>query len=120
MSPYMRIALIVVAVAAIASTPLLWLVNGPDAGQLTGAAIQSATGVGALVWALLQRAGTSAAGPVDTAVETGRAEATGGGTARTGVRRARRTGAGAATAKRTGEATASGEGSTAVSGVDYG
>ncbi|AOP51495.1 hypothetical protein SL103_25980 [Streptomyces lydicus] len=99
---------------------MLWLVNGPDAGQLTGAAIQSATGVGALVWALLQRAGTSAAGPVDTAVETGRAEATGGGTARTGVRRARRTGAGAATAKRTGEATASGEGSTAVSGVDYG
>ncbi|MER8046430.1 hypothetical protein [Streptomyces sp. NPDC094032] len=40
----------VVAVAGIISTPLVWLLNSPDTGQLVGASVQAAAGIAALVW----------------------------------------------------------------------
>ncbi|RYJ29540.1 hypothetical protein CU044_2009 [Streptomyces sp. L-9-10] len=39
--------------AAIVSTPLYWLLGGPDSGQLAAASVQGATGVVALAWSLL-------------------------------------------------------------------
>ncbi|WTK42448.1 hypothetical protein OG610_40835 (plasmid) [Streptomyces anulatus] len=105
-----KITVIVVAVVGVVSTPLIWLLNGPDGGQLIGASVQAAVGIAALVWALLQHP-ASVSGPRDRAGRTGKA--TGGGTS--GVRRPGGRGRGAATARRTGEA--SGEGS--VSGIDY-
>jgi hypothetical protein len=37
------------AVAGVASTPLVWLLDGPSAGQMAGACVQAAVGIGALV-----------------------------------------------------------------------
>ncbi|MCX0245360.1 hypothetical protein [Streptomyces drozdowiczii] len=116
MSRTWKITVIVLALAGIASTPLIWLLDSPDSGQLVGASVQGAVGIAALVWALFQ----SPAGQVeDVAVQTGEAEAEDGGTAVTGVKRPRGRGTGSAEARRTGRAKATGEGSRAVSGVDY-
>ncbi|MEU6951899.1 hypothetical protein [Streptomyces sp. NPDC045714] len=106
-----------VASAGIVSTPLFWLLDKPDTGQLVGASVQSAVGIVALLWALFQR--PAAPGPSDAAIDTGRAEATDGGTAGTGIRRRGGGGHGSAQAERTGDATASGPGSAAGSGIDY-
>ncbi|MGW4506833.1 hypothetical protein ACWENO_19570 [Streptomyces sp. NPDC004436] len=99
----------VVAVALIVSTPLFWLLNGPDTGQLVGASVQAAAGVAALVWALFQR--SAPAGPVDKATDTG--EASEGGVTR--IKRPGGRGEGSASAEGTGDA----KGRGSVSGIDY-
>ncbi|MFE6023083.1 hypothetical protein ACFQ6O_42405 [Streptomyces sp. NPDC056441] len=111
----------VVAAVGVVSTPLLWLLGNPDTGQLVGASVQAATGIAALVWALLQRppAPVQVPGPADLAVGTGKADGTDGGTAHTGVRRPGGAGTGSAKAKQTGDATAQGSGSSAGTGIDY-
>ncbi|WP_327364934.1 hypothetical protein [Streptomyces sp. NBC_01296] len=116
MSQGWKITVIVLGAAGVVSTPLVWLLDGPDAGQLAGACIQAAAGIAALVWALFQHPGNRAD---DTAVRTGPARADDGGTALTGVRRPQGRGSGSAQAERTGGATATGDGSNAVSGIDY-
>ncbi|MDX3766913.1 hypothetical protein PV683_14325 [Streptomyces sp. AK08-01B] len=116
MSRGRKTAIVVVASAGIVSTPLFWLLDKPDTGQLVGASIQGATGIAALLWALFQR--SAAPGPDDAALDTGRAKASGGATARTGVKRGNAD-SGSARAERTGDATASGPGSTASTGIDY-
>ncbi|MFB8215009.1 hypothetical protein [Streptomyces anulatus] len=116
MSQGWKITVIVLAAAGVLSTPLIWLLNSPDAGQLTGASIQAAVGIAALVWALLQPGGNHTD---DTAVDTGQARASGGGTAVTGVRRPKGRGSGSAKAEGTGNATATGNDSSAISGIDY-
>ncbi|MGW4892522.1 hypothetical protein ACWEQL_09680 [Kitasatospora sp. NPDC004240] len=114
------VAVIVVAVVGIASTPVFWLMDGPDTGQLVGASVQGAAGIVALVWGVLQhRSAASGFGSIDTAVRTGAAEAADGGVARTGVRRPNGSGGGGSRAERTGNATATGQGSTAVTGIDH-
>ncbi|MFJ6431914.1 hypothetical protein [Streptomyces sp. NPDC091416] len=112
-----KITVIFMAAAGVLSTPLIWLLDNPDAGQLAGATVQAATGIAALVWALLQT--PPAAGPTDLASDTGDADGTDGGTAHTGVRRAAGAGTGAARAERTGKAVARGSGSRAGTGIDY-
>ncbi|MGW0960774.1 hypothetical protein ACWD4K_17435 [Streptomyces gelaticus] len=121
MSPGWKITVMMVAVASVVSTPLVWLLDSPDTGQLVGATVQAATGIAALVWALLQRppAPAPVPGPADLAVDTGNADGSGGGTAHTGVRRPGGAGTGSAKAERTGNATAQGPGSSAGTGVDY-
>lgn len=115
-----KITVMVVAVAGIVSTPLFWLLNSPNTGQLVGASVQAAVAIGALVWAVFQQPPTGQAqGPVDTAISTGRAQATGGGRASTGVRRSAGAGSGSARAERTGDASADGTGSSASTGIDY-
>ncbi|MEU2794183.1 hypothetical protein [Streptomyces sp. NPDC007100] len=116
-----RSTVILVAAVGIVSTPLLWLLDSPDTGQLVGATVQAATGVAALAWALLQRppAPASIPGPADLALDTGNADGSNGGTAHTGVRRPSGAGPGSAKAERTGNATAQGPGSSAGTGVDY-
>ncbi|MFE2326039.1 hypothetical protein ACFXD5_19290 [Streptomyces sp. NPDC059385] len=115
-----KISVVVVAVAGVVSTPLIWLLDSPDAGQLVGASVQAAVGIAALVWALFQQPSAGQApGPADSAAETGTAEATNGGGASSGVRRPGGTGGGSATAERTGDATADGTSSRASTGVDY-
>lgn len=107
----------VVAVVLTASTPFFWLLDNPDTGQLVAASVQGATGIAALVWALMQ----SPANPQAevAVVDTGKAKATGGGRASTGVRRPQDAGSGAIRAERTGDATADGPDSSASTGVDY-
>ena len=114
-----KVLVVVVAAALAVSTPFFWLLDDPDTGQLVGASVQGATGIAALVWALLQSPATTAPGTTDTAVATGKAKATGGGTASTGVRRPQGAGTGSASAERTGDATADGPGSSATTGIDY-
>ncbi|MCB5167465.1 hypothetical protein LG634_21875 [Streptomyces bambusae] len=109
MSQGKKIAVIVLATAGVLSTPLIWLLDSPDAGQLAGATVQAAVGIAALVWALLQR--LPSAGPTDRAGRTGKAER--GGTS--GIRRPGGRGRGSATADRTGDAS----GANSVSGIDY-
>ncbi|MFE6698675.1 hypothetical protein [[Kitasatospora] papulosa] len=116
MSQGWKITVIVLAAAGVLSTPLIWLLNSPNAGQLTGASIQAAVGIAALVWALFQPAGTRTD---DTAVGTGQARASSGGTAVTGVRRPKGRGSGSAKAETTGNASAAGNDSSAISGIDY-
>ncbi|SOF02126.1 hypothetical protein SAMN05446589_9216 [Streptomyces sp. OV198] len=116
MSQGWKSTIIVLAAAAIVSTPLIWLLDSPDAGQLAAASIQSGVGVAALVWALFQHSGNRTD---DTAIRTGQARASREGTAVTGVKRSGGRSSGSAKAERTGDATASGEGSSAVSGIDY-
>ncbi|NEY35328.1 hypothetical protein GTU99_24665 [Streptomyces sp. PRKS01-65] len=95
---------------------MVWLLNGPDAGELTGASVQAAVGVAALLWALVQ----PPAGPTDdTAVRTGRVDARRGGTGVSGIRRPGGRGSGPARAHRTGPVTAHDDGSRGVSGIDY-
>ena len=108
-----KIVLIVVGVACIAATPVVWLLNGPGTAELLGASLQVGTGVAALVWAWLQpRQG-------DSATDTGQAKASGSGSAHTGIRRPGGAGTGSARVDRTGDATAVGSGSSAGTGVDY-
>ncbi|MFI0910503.1 hypothetical protein [Streptomyces abikoensis] len=116
MSQGRKIAVIVLAAAGVVSTPLIWLLDNPDAGQLAGASIQAAVGIAALVWALFQPSGNRTD---DTAVGTGQARASRRGTAVTGIRRPQGRGNGSAKAERTGDATATGDGSSAVAGIDY-
>ncbi|MFE2381102.1 hypothetical protein [Streptomyces misionensis] len=104
-----KITVIVLAAVGVVSTPLIWLLNSPSAGELVGASIQAAVGIAALVWAMFQH--SSPAGPTDKARRTGKAS--GGGV--TGIRRPGGRGRGAATAERTGEAS----GTNSVSGIDY-
>ncbi|MEU5226287.1 hypothetical protein AB0G55_27160 [Streptomyces toyocaensis] len=104
-----KITVIVLAAVGIVSTPLIWLLNSPGAGELAGASIQAAVGIAALVWTLFQH--PSSAGPIDRASRTGVARD--GGV--TGIRRPGGRGRGAATAERTGEA----NGENSVSGIDY-
>ncbi|MGW2027388.1 hypothetical protein [Streptomyces decoyicus] len=121
MSHGWKITVMVAAAAGVVSTPLVWLLDSPDTGQLVGATVQAATGIAALVWALMQRPPdpTPVPGLADLAVETGNADGTDGGTAHTGVRRPGGAGTGSAKAERTGNATAQGPGSSAGTGVDY-
>lgn len=119
MSQRWKITVIMAAAAGIVSTPLLWLLDSPDTGQLVGASVQGATGIAALVWALIQRPSTTVPGPADLAVDTGNADGTAGGEAHTGVRRPGAAGTGSARAERTGDATAHGPGSRATTGIDY-
>jgi hypothetical protein len=75
-------------------------------GVIAGS-VQCAIGIIALAWAVFV---PPAAPPVtgDSAVSTGRAQATGGGGAVTGVRRPREAAGASARAERTGDATAHG------------
>ncbi|OPC76592.1 hypothetical protein B4N89_46860 [Embleya scabrispora] len=99
---------------------MVWLVDGPDTGQLVGASVQGATGVGALVWALFQKPPVPAPQPVnEEAVDTGRAEATRGGDAHSGIRGPAGPGGGSARAEHTGDAVADGPGSSAGTGIDH-
>ncbi|MHA4820180.1 hypothetical protein ACXZ65_38190 [Streptomyces aculeolatus] len=109
MSQGRKITVIVLAVVGVMSTPLVWLLDSPNAGQLAGATVQAVVGIAALVWALFQR--PSSAGPTDKAVRTGRASRG----AITGIRRPGGQGRGSATAEQTGEAS----GENSVSGIDY-
>ncbi|MGW6145706.1 hypothetical protein [Streptomyces sp. NPDC055140] len=112
-----KIIVVVVAVVLTVSTPFFWLLNNPDTGQLVAASVQCATGVAALVWALMQSPATPEPGVA--AVDTGKAKATGGGRAATGVQRPQEGGSGPVRAERTGDATADGSGSSANTGVDF-
>ncbi|GAA2342581.1 hypothetical protein OHT20_15300 [Streptomyces caniferus] len=111
-----KIAIIVLGAAGVVSTPLIWLLGTPGAGDLAGASIQAAVGIAALVWTLFQPPGNDAE---DTAVRTGSARASGGGRATAGIRRPQGHGSGSAKAEDTGNATATGDGSSATSGIDY-
>lgn len=117
MSRSRKITVIAVAVVLMASTPFCWLLGNPDTGQLVGASVQSATGIAALVWALMQSADNPQPGFV--VVDTGRARATGGGRASTGVRRPQQVGDVSVRVERTGDATSDGPGSSASTGIDF-
>lgn len=121
MSQRWKVTVVVLATAGVVTTPLIWLLDSPDAGQLAGASIQGAAGITALVWAVFQRSSSlsPAPGPGDVAVDTGTAQATGGGAAHTGVRRPGGAGTGQGRAERTGDATAQDPGSSASTGIDY-
>lgn len=117
MSQAWKITVVVIATSAIVSTPLAWLLNGPDTGQIVGASIQGASGMAALLWALFQP--PSAAPPTnEELVDSGDAEATRGIDAQTGIRGAAGAGGGSARAERTGDAFADGPDSRAGTGVD--
>lgn len=109
MSQRWKITVIMLAVVGVLSTPLIWLLDSPGAGELAGATVQAAVGIAALVWALFQR--SPSAEPTDRAVRTGKASR--GGT--TGIRRPGGRGRGSAVVERTGEAS----GPNSVSGIDY-
>ncbi|MFE0903237.1 hypothetical protein ACFW3Y_08430 [Streptomyces rochei] len=109
MSRGWKITVVVLAVLGVLSTPLVWFLGSPGAGQLAGATVQAAVGIAALVWALFQR--PSPTGPTDQATRTGNASR--GGV--TGIRRPGGRGRGSATVERTGEAS----GENSVSGIDY-
>jgi hypothetical protein len=49
-----KIAVVVVAVGLTVSTPFSWLLDSPDTGQLVAASVQGATGIAALLWAMLR------------------------------------------------------------------
>lgn len=112
-----KYTLIAMGVAGIVSTPLVWLLGSPNSGQLVGASLQVAVGIGALLWAWFSGRDEWSE---DVAERTGGAEAFRGGTAVSGVRRRGRRWRWSAKARRTGQAKATGDGSTAVSGVDQG
>lgn len=119
-----KIVIGVIAGVGIALTPAYWLLGGSDTGQLVAASVQCATGIIALAWAVFA---PSAAPPApgdhpvagDSAVNTGKAQAVGGGRANTGVRRPPGAGIGPTKAEGTGTASAHGPGSTANTGIDY-
>ncbi|RLV09102.1 hypothetical protein CTZ27_08705 [Streptomyces griseocarneus] len=95
---------------------MAWLLDSPDGGQLAAATVQSAVSIAALVWAMFQHPENRTE---DTALETGEARAEDGGAANTGIKRPGGHGSGTARAERTGNATATGDGSSANSGIDY-
>ncbi|MGW2836143.1 hypothetical protein [Streptomyces sp. NPDC001286] len=119
MSRRWKIPALVVGGVLIVSTPFFWLLDNPDTGQLVAACVQCFTGVAALIPALFPSRATPESGPVDTAIGTGKAKATSGGEASTGIRRPRGSGSGSARAEQTGDAIADGSGSSASTGVDY-
>ncbi len=106
----------VVSVAGIVSTPVFWLWNGPNTGQLVGASVQAAVSIAALVYAVLAVPGP---GPRDRVARTGRVNARDGGQAVTGIKRPKGRGSGSATTTDTGPGTAAGKGSKGVTGIDY-
>ncbi|MFD7913066.1 hypothetical protein ACFV30_20475 [Streptomyces sp. NPDC059752] len=116
MTQGLKITVIGLALVGIVSTPLVWLLDGPDGGQMVGASVQAGAGIVALVWALFQQPGNRTE---DTAEHTGEAQAGDGATAVTGIKRPKGRGSGTAKVTRTGKATATGEGSIASSGIDY-
>jgi hypothetical protein len=109
------------AVLAVAS-PLAYTLASAGVGDAVSASVIAATAVAALA-ATLWPGGTDGPEPGSdgsgdaVAVDTGRAEATSGGYANTGVRR-RRGARGTARAERTGDAVAHGPGSHASTGVE--
>ncbi|QIY58339.1 hypothetical protein HEP86_32365 [Streptomyces sp. RPA4-5] len=117
MSQGRKVVIILVAVAGVVSTPLFWLLNGPNTGQLVGASIQGAASIAALLWAAFA-GGTPRSGARDRAERTGDAVATRGGQAVSGVIRPAG-GNGSATAQNTGAARADGAGSEGVSGTKH-
>ncbi|MFE4539314.1 hypothetical protein ACFRKB_30340 [Streptomyces scopuliridis] len=119
MSRSRKITVMVVAVVLMASTPFFWLMDNPDTGQMVGASVQGAVGIGALVVALMR----SSADPEPpqlgfVVLDTGRATVTDGGQAATGVRGTPEAGNVPFRVERTGDATADGPGSSASTGVD--
>nr|WP_245237348.1 hypothetical protein [Streptomyces iakyrus] len=92
---------------------MVWLLSGAGTGELVGASLQVGTGVAALAWAWLQPR------QADSATDTGRANASGGGSAHTGIRRPGGAGTGSARVDRTGDAASDGSGSSAGTGIDY-
>ncbi|MFJ8855453.1 hypothetical protein [Streptomyces sp. NPDC102437] len=117
MSRRRKIMVLVAAVMLSVSTPFFWLLDNPDTGQLVAASVQGATGIAALAWALVP----SPAGlqPGAAAVDTGKARATGGGRASSGVRGPQGAGHGPVRAERTGDAIADGPDSSASTGIDF-
>jgi hypothetical protein len=115
-----KFTVMVVAVVLTVSTPFFWLLDNPDTGQLVAASVQGATGIAALVWSLMQSPADPRQ-PAVVAIDTGKAEASAGGRASTGVRRPQDAGSGngPVRAERTGEARADGPGSSASTGVDF-
>ncbi|MDT3395338.1 hypothetical protein RKE29_01515 [Streptomyces sp. B1866] len=117
-------AIVAAAAAAIVSTPLYWLLGGPDTGQLVAASLQGATGVFALAWALL----TSPVAPepvprdvTDVVVKDGgSASASGGGTAISGALLRNGAVREPIWVEKSGHATAEGAQSTACSGIYLG
>ncbi|MFF1640634.1 hypothetical protein ACFVXA_23985 [Streptomyces sp. NPDC058246] len=111
--------------AGIVSTPLFWLLNSPDTGQLVAASVQGLVAIAAFVWALMQppagpsRPPSANSAAADRAAHTGGAEARDGGSAATGIRRAAGSEGGSAVAEHTGDATAHGPGSSASTGIEY-
>jgi hypothetical protein len=67
MPPKWRAVLIVVAVAGIVSTPLFWLLNNPDTGQLVAASVQGLVAIAAFVWVLMQPPAPTPAPPAGSA-----------------------------------------------------
>ncbi|MFE5375678.1 hypothetical protein [Streptomyces mirabilis] len=112
-----KITVLVVAVALTVSTPFFWLLDSPDTGQLVAASVQGATGIAALVWALMQS--SASLQPAVAVADTGKAKATGGGRASTGVRGPQDAASGPIRAERTGDATADGPDSSASTGIDF-
>lgn len=124
MPPKWRAVFLVVAVAGIVSTPLFWLLDSPDTGQLVAASVQGLVAIAAFVWALIQSPAPSPAPPADSpgadrVAHTGRAEAGDGASAATGIRRPAGSDGGGAVAEHTGDATAHGQGSSASTGIEY-
>ncbi|MEU0991601.1 hypothetical protein [Streptomyces sp. NPDC005953] len=117
----MKVAIMTGAAAAIASTPLYWLLGGPDSGRLVAASVQGATGVIALVWSLFTSPGSpeprTATDAVDIVSGSGRASASDGGTAVSGGVRGSVADSIPMRVQDSGKVTAEGPGSFACSGV---
>ncbi|MQT00477.1 hypothetical protein FF041_09625 [Streptomyces jumonjinensis] len=108
------------AAVAIVSTPLYWLLGGPDGGQLAAASVQGTTGVIALAWSLLTSPAAAELGSTevaDAAIDTGKASAGDGGEAVTGIVRGSRAEGRPVRVEKSGDATAEGPGGFACSGV---
>ncbi|MEU5397744.1 hypothetical protein ABZ348_00390 [Streptomyces sp. NPDC005963] len=121
MSKTVKVAIMACAGAAIASTPLYWLLDGPGSGRLVAASVQGATGVVTLAWSLLTTPGTAEPPPVtkvvDVVTDTGSASASAGGTAVSGGLKGSGAGSVSIRVRNSGDATAEGPGSLACSGV---
>ncbi|MTE21875.1 hypothetical protein F0L17_22715 [Streptomyces sp. TRM43335] len=99
---------------AVASTPVVWLLGDPDTGQMVGASVQAGVGIVALLMPMLRR--SDRRGPQVEAVGTGKARASGGGSANSGVRLDGNADPVSARAERTGDAVAE-SGGHANSGI---
>jgi hypothetical protein len=122
MRPKRRITMIAAGVLLIASTPLVWLLGDPDTGLLVGASVQAGVGVVALLVApnrVRSRSYVDDARPSDVVKASGHATSVGGSEAITGIRRPGGKGRGSARVTNSGDAIAHGQGSRAVSGIDY-
>lgn len=108
-----KVTVMVLAVIGVVTTPLVWLLDGPGAGQMAGACVQAAVAVAALVWAMFQPGGGRAEA---TVTGSGPAEATEQARSVTGI--SRREGRGPARVENSGRATARDAGSSAVSGIE--